>query len=111
MIIQKKFFFFKIQLLMNKRDVVSRIENHKVVAIVRLPDPDLTEPVVAAMYKGGIRVLEITMTVPGALSLIRKAAGDSPPDLLIGVGSVLDAETVNKAVEAGARFIVSPVTK
>lgn len=96
---------------MKKVEVVSFIEKHKAVAVVRLSDPGLTEPVLAAMYKGGIRVLEITMTVPGALSLIQKAVAESPPDLLIGVGSVLDAETVSKAVKAGASFIVSPVTK
>jgi len=96
---------------MEKAEVVSFIEKHRAMAVVRLSDPELAEPVLAAMYKGGIRVLEITMTVPGALSLIRQAVAESPPDLLIGVGSVLDAETVSKAVEAGAQFIVSPVTK
>jgi len=96
---------------MEKAEVVSFIEKHRAMAVVRLSDPELAEPVLAAMYKGGIRVLEITMTVPGALSLIQQAVTESPPDLLIGVGSVLDAETVSKAVEAGAQFIVSSVTK
>lgn len=63
------------------------------------------------MYEGGIRVSEITMTVPNAISLIKKAVANSPDDAILGVGSVTNAEMTEKAVEAGAKFVVSPIMK
>lgn len=94
---------------MNRKEILSKIEKNKAVAVVRLPDPDLYEPVAEAMYEGGIRVSEITMTVPNAISLIKKAVANSPDDAVIGVGSVTNAEMTEKAVEAGAKFVVSPI--
>lgn len=94
---------------MNRKEILSKIEKNKAVAVVRLPDPDLYEPVAEAMYEGGIRVSEITMTVPNAISLIEKAVANSPDDAVIGVGSVTNADMTEKAVEAGAKFVVSPI--
>lgn len=96
---------------MNKQEILSVVEKQKAVAIIRLPDSDLYEPVAEAMYNGGIRVSEITMTVPNAISLIKKAVANSREDMIIGVGSVTNAEMTEKAVEAGAKFVVSPVMK
>tara|TARA_R100001143_G_scaffold63474_1_gene70809 strand:+ start:432 stop:1094 length:663 start_codon:yes stop_codon:yes gene_type:complete len=96
---------------MNRSEILQHIEAHKAVAVLRIPDENLFEPVAEALYEGGIRILEITMTVPNALQLIRRAAVMLPVDMLIGVGSVLNAETVRSSVEAGAQFVVSPVTK
>lgn len=96
---------------MNRKEIVSTVEKHKAVAVIRVPDPELYEPVAKAMYEGGIRVSEITMTVPNALEVIRKAAANSPDDAIIGVGSVTNAEMTQKAVEAGAKFVVSPIMK
>lgn len=96
---------------MNRKEIISTVEKHKAVAVIRLPDSDLYEPVAAAMYEGGIRVSEITMTVPNALELIKKAVANSPDDAIIGVGSVTNAEMTEKAVEAGAKFVVSPIMK
>lgn len=96
---------------MNRQEIVSIIEKHKAVAVVRIPDPNLYEEVAEAMYEGGIRVSEITMTVPGAVSLIKKAAANNPDDAILGVGSVTNAEMTQKAVEAGAQFVVSPIMK
>ena len=94
---------------MNRKEILAKIEKNKAVAVVRLPDPDLYEPVAKAMYEGGIRVSEITMTVPNAISLIKKAVANSPDDAIIGVGSVTNAKMTEQAVEAGAKFVVSPI--
>lgn len=94
---------------MNKQEILDLIEEQKAVAVIRLPDSDLYEPVAQAMYEGGIRVSEITMTVPNAISLIKKAVANSPDDAIIGVGSVTNAKMTEQAVEAGAKFVVSPI--
>lgn len=96
---------------MDKQEILSVIEKYKAVAVVRLPEPDMVEPVLEALYEGGIRVAEITMTVPNAISLIKKAVAKSPDDFLMGVGSVTNAEMTEKAVNAGAKYVVSPIMK
>lgn len=96
---------------MTRKEIVSTIEKQKAVAVIRIPDPNLYEEVAKAMYEGGIRVSEITMTVPNAISLIKKAVENSPDDAILGVGSVTNAEMTEKAVEAGAKFVVSPIMK
>lgn len=78
---------------------------------MRFSDPALLSPLLDSISQGGVKVIEITMTVPGALSLIKKARSDMPDDILIGVGSVLDADMTRIAIDAGAQFVVSPVLK
>ena len=63
---------------------------------------------VAAILKGGISVLEITMTVPGAVRMIAELSAEVDPEVIIGAGTVLDAQTARACIEAGAQFIVSP---
>lgn len=96
---------------MSKQEIIEYIEKHKAVSVMRLPDADLFDPVSEALYEGGIRVLEITMTVPDALNQIKKASQNAPSDMLIGVGSILDADMAKRAVDNGAQFVVSPVMK
>lgn len=96
---------------MTRADTLKFIEKEKAVAVLRIPDAILFEPVAEALYNGGVRVMEITMTVPDAIGLIKKASEYLPGDMLLGVGSVLDAATAQQAIEAGARFVVSPVVK
>lgn len=96
---------------MTKKDILAQIDTHKAVCVLRLPDENLFEPVTEALYKGGIRLLEITMTVPNALGLIKKAAATLPEDMVIGVGSVLTKKVTLEAIDAGAEFVVSPVLK
>lgn len=91
--------------------VARRIEALGALAVVRLPRPDDVLPVALALHAGGVRAIEVTMTVPGALDAIARLAREAGDDLLVGVGSVLDADTARRAVEAGARFVVSPVFK
>ena len=93
----------------SRSEAVAEVEKLGVVAIIRMPDPAALRAVVDALAEGGVRALEVTMTVPRAIELIAEIAPTLPSDFLFGAGTVLDAETVRRAVGAGAQFIVSPV--
>jgi len=95
----------------SRTESVTEIEKLGVVAIIRMPDPMALRAVVDALAEGGVRALEVTMTVPRAIELIAEIAPTLPEDFLFGAGTLLDADTVHRAVDAGARFIVSPVFK
>jgi 2-dehydro-3-deoxyphosphogluconate aldolase/(4S)-4-hydroxy-2-oxoglutarate aldolase len=88
---------------------VSAIERAGVVAVIRLHDPTQLRPVVDALIHGGIQALEVTMTVPRAVDAIAALAPSLPDGFLLGAGTVLDGDSALRAIEAGARFIVSPV--
>ncbi|MEX0744672.1 MAG: bifunctional 4-hydroxy-2-oxoglutarate aldolase/2-dehydro-3-deoxy-phosphogluconate aldolase [Phycisphaeraceae bacterium] len=90
---------------------VRRMEQAGLVAIIRASSNQGLVETCRALVNGGVTVAEITMTTPGAIEAIRAASQELGDDCLIGVGSVLDAETVTRAVDAGARFVVSPVFK
>ncbi|MFO7845459.1 MAG: bifunctional 4-hydroxy-2-oxoglutarate aldolase/2-dehydro-3-deoxy-phosphogluconate aldolase [Balneolaceae bacterium] len=96
---------------MNKQETIAFIEHHKAVAVMRFSDSDLFDPLAEAIFNGGIQIIEITMTVPDALSIIEKVTAGNLGDRLVGVGSVLDAKSARQAIKAGAQFIVSPVLK
>jgi len=91
--------------------IVDRLAALGAVAVVRLKDPSVLLHVVEAIAEGGVRAIEITMTVPGALAQIARVREHFGDDVLLGVGSVLDPETATKAVSAGARYVVTPVMK
>jgi len=91
--------------------IVQVIESCGVMGIIRMKDPSGLPAVVEALAEGGVRALEITMTVPGAVELIRQTARTLPAGFVMGAGTVCDAETVRRVVDAGARFIVSPVMR
>jgi 2-dehydro-3-deoxyphosphogluconate aldolase/(4S)-4-hydroxy-2-oxoglutarate aldolase len=92
-----------------KLSVMKRIVDSGVIAVVRAESPEQALKIADAVKAGGVEAIEITMTVPGALSVIEELAGRfSPEEMLIGAGTVLDAETAVAAVRAGARFLVSP---
>ena len=96
---------------MTRAAAVQTIEESGVVGIIRLKDPSRLPGVVDALAEGGVRALEITMTVPGAVELIRQTAKALPAGFLLGAGTVLDVETARRVVDAGARFLVSPVMR
>jgi len=85
------------------------IEALGVVAVIRLKDGGKLRAVVDALAAGGVKALELTMTVPGAVELIRHLAPALPPGFLLGAGTVLDSETARAVIGAGAGFVVSPV--
>jgi 2-dehydro-3-deoxyphosphogluconate aldolase/(4S)-4-hydroxy-2-oxoglutarate aldolase len=94
---------------MGRADVVRAIEENGVVAVIRITAPEKLNAVIDALAGGGVRALEITMTVPRALELIAAVAPTLPQGFLVGAGTVLDAETARLAILGGAQFVVGPV--
>ena len=88
--------------------IIQRIMEVGLVPVVRASSTDEAGAIVEAIKTGGISVLEITMTVPGAIRLIEKISERYGNDVLLGAGTVLDAETARAVILAGAEFIVTP---
>jgi 2-dehydro-3-deoxyphosphogluconate aldolase/(4S)-4-hydroxy-2-oxoglutarate aldolase len=89
--------------------VVAAIERSGVVAVIRLDEATQLRAVADALGDGGVRALEVTMTVPRAIALIEELAASLPPELVVGAGTVVDADTARRVIAAGARFVVGPV--
>ena len=94
---------------MTKEMILESILDSKIIAIIRMADADKVVPVCEAIAEGGIKNIEITLTTPGALDAIKELSGNT--DLHIGVGSVINKKSVIESIEAGAQYIVSPITK
>lgn len=92
-----------------RADLVREIEATGVVAVIRLAAAEPLRDVVDALANGGVRAIEVTMTVPRALALIEDLALSLPSDLVLGAGTILDADTAQRAILAGAQFVVGPV--
>jgi 2-dehydro-3-deoxyphosphogluconate aldolase/(4S)-4-hydroxy-2-oxoglutarate aldolase len=93
-----------------RAQLAERLFAHAAVAVLRLPSAHDAVRAVEALYAGGVSAIEVTVTTPDAFSIIAEIAGRLP-DVLVGVGSVLDAATARRAVDAGAKFVVSPIFK
>lgn len=94
-----------------KEQIFTYIESPGVVAVVRAKSAEQVLPLSEALLEAGFRAIEITMTTPNALEGIRQASSRFASDASIGVGTILNAETARRAIDAGAEFIVSPITK
>jgi 2-dehydro-3-deoxyphosphogluconate aldolase/(4S)-4-hydroxy-2-oxoglutarate aldolase len=92
-----------------RQSIVGQIERAGVVAVIRLADGGALRAVADALAAGGVRAIEVTMTVPRAAALINDLARTLPDDFIVGAGTVLDAATAREVIDAGARFVVSPV--
>lgn len=92
-----------------RTEILRSIESCGIVGIIRIKDGSKLPRVVEALAEGGVRVLEITMTVPGAIDLIKQTAATLPEGFVLGAGTVLEPETARRVIDAGARFLVSPV--
>lgn len=88
--------------------VINKIKDSKIVAIIRGADPSDVKNIVMALLNGGIRVLEITLNSPGALSIIEELSELADDRLVLGAGTVLDTNAARDAISAGAQFIISP---
>lgn len=92
-----------------RSDTVARIEACGIVAVIRIQDPSKLRAVVDALAAGGVRALEVTMSVPHAIALIAEIAPTLPEGFILGAGTVVDPDTARAAIDAGARYIVGPV--
>lgn len=92
-----------------RESTVHTIQQLGVVAIIRMRDAGKLREVVDAIAEGGVRAIEVTMTVPDAIALIAKLAASLPSTILLGAGTVTDAATARAVIDAGARYVVSPV--
>ncbi|MFZ0455126.1 MAG: bifunctional 4-hydroxy-2-oxoglutarate aldolase/2-dehydro-3-deoxy-phosphogluconate aldolase [Ignavibacteriaceae bacterium] len=92
-------------------EALKTILENKAVAVIRMHDSAKLIKVAEAIYKGGVQSVEITMTVPGALKIIEEASKAFGDYINIGVGSVLNKQTASDAINAGAKYVVSPVFK
>jgi len=96
---------------MNKKQILDEIFKRKAVAVLRVKEEDKLKKVIQAIADGGVSVAEITMTVPNAIKLIEKMSKELDENIIIGVGSVLNKQTAEDAIKAGAKYIVSPILK
>jgi 2-dehydro-3-deoxyphosphogluconate aldolase/(4S)-4-hydroxy-2-oxoglutarate aldolase len=96
---------------MRKSEILAELTRLGAVAVIRMSDTEKLKKVSEAIHKGGVSALEITMTTPNALAVIESLSKSMGSEIIIGVGSVLDAQTAISAINAGAQFVVSPVFK
>ncbi|HPI26879.1 MAG TPA: bifunctional 4-hydroxy-2-oxoglutarate aldolase/2-dehydro-3-deoxy-phosphogluconate aldolase [Candidatus Marinimicrobia bacterium] len=94
---------------MDRQTITAKLIESGLVAVIRLDSGEKLPGIISALRQGGINALEITMTTPGALEIIKNFAAQTGKDFLIGAGSVLDAETARLAILNGAQFIVGPI--
>lgn len=93
---------------MKKFNVLKRIEDTGIVAVVRAENEEKAKYIAYACMEGGIDAIEVTFTVPGANRVIEALVEEFGDTLLVGAGTVLDSETARAAILAGANYIVSP---
>jgi 2-dehydro-3-deoxyphosphogluconate aldolase/(4S)-4-hydroxy-2-oxoglutarate aldolase len=92
---------------MQKAEVLKALREIGLVPVLRAESEEQALALASAIAAGGVTVLEVTMTVPGAIRVMRRLA-EERPDILIGAGTVLDAETARMCILEGAQFVVSP---
>lgn len=93
---------------MNSDEQLQRVLNACIVAVIRAPSGDALVDVAEALLAGGVEVMEVTFTVPGADRVLQQVADRLGDRVLLGAGTVLDTETARTALLAGAQFVVSP---
>ena len=92
---------------MNRDEIRARIEEVGIFPAVRVASAELAHFAATSVYEAGIPIVEITLTVPGAVDVIAQLTKQYP-DLIVGGGTVLDADMAKRCVDAGARFLTSP---
>lgn len=94
---------------MDKKDVLDRIKQIRIVPVIRTHSRSEAEKTIQGVLEADFNVIEITMTIPNAVELIKKLSEELEDKAIIGAGTVLDAKTAQNCIEAGAGFIVSPI--
>ena len=95
----------------SKQQILEQLLNPGVIAVVRAKRTEQAVPLAEALVAGGVIAVEITMTTPNAIAAIREASSKLGERALIGVGTVLNEQTCQAAIEAGAQFVVSPICR
>lgn len=96
---------------MKKESILSAMIEIGIVPVVRTPSAESAYKAIEAIYRGGIRAAEVTMTVPGAVKVLEKLSDEFGDKMVLGAGTVLDAETCRTCMLAGAQFFVTPALK
>ncbi len=96
---------------MTKREIIEGLLEPGVIAIIRADSSDQLIDASKALIEGGVRAIEVTMTTPNALQVIREVSQKFGKNALIGVGSILDDVTARLAIEAGAQYVITPVLR
>jgi 2-dehydro-3-deoxyphosphogluconate aldolase/(4S)-4-hydroxy-2-oxoglutarate aldolase len=94
-----------------KSEIIARLTDPGIIAVVRAQKSEQVIPLSEALLAGGVIAIEITMTTPNAIAAIRDARQKLGERALIGVGTILDADTCRSALQAGAEFVVTPVLR
>lgn len=95
----------------SRPEIISLLTNPGIIAVVRTPDGAQVLPIAGALLAGRVVAVEVTLTVPGAVAAIRQVSEVFGSRVLVGAGTVLDADGCRAAIDAGAEFIVSPITR
>lgn len=93
---------------MSMQETLRHIHSHRIVGIIRDKNPEVALASARACIAGGIKCLEVALTTPDGLEVIRTLNKEAGDDVVIGAGTVLDAETARHAIFAGAKFLLSP---
>ena len=96
---------------MRQEQIIAAIKDIGVVPVVRTSSAESAIKAIQAVYRGGIRAAEVTMTVPGAVRALEKLADEFGDQIVLGAGTVLDPETCRVCILAGAQFFVTPSLK
>jgi 2-dehydro-3-deoxyphosphogluconate aldolase/(4S)-4-hydroxy-2-oxoglutarate aldolase len=97
--------------MLSRAEISAALRRDLLIAVVRTDDPEQIPFICEALLSGGVKSIEITLTVPNALRAVKSASTNFGSLGLIGVGSVLDAQSCDAAIEAGAQFVVSPILR
>ena len=95
---------------MSKTEILQRIQNEKVIALIRADSSASLLDCARALAAGGLSLIELTMTTPRAIDLVAQVSRELP-DVMLGLGTVLDADTARAGIAAGAKFIVTPAVR
>lgn len=95
----------------SKSEIISLLTRTGIIAVVRAQRQDQIAPLSEALVAGGVVAIEITLTTPNAITAIRETKQQFRESALIGVGTVLEADSCRNAIEAGAEFVVSPILR
>ena len=95
---------------MEKNDILEKMKKEKIVSVIRGENEEEIEKIVDSIIKGGIIFIEITMTVPSAINIIEKLTKKyEGTEIIIGAGTILDSNNAELVINAGAKFVVSPI--